>query len=141
MLDFTFFRKLAKGVVPRFRKHTFIDAKDVHDRKFKNYSKKYGDAKRSGRLPRQATEFSQSTAPVLSSDLLRDYKLIGTRVSGFSFGFPVRGGRVEHLAKMGRVISTEAKAVPKKIENYIMKEANNYVNNKLRKIKGRTFNI
>jgi hypothetical protein len=90
---------------------------------------------------RQATEFKNSTAPILSSDLLRDYKLQGTSSSGFKFGFATRGGRVEHLAKMGRVISTESKPIPDKIAKFVMAEANKYVKKELKKTKGQTFNL
>ena len=141
MLDGKFFIGLAKDVVPMFRKHTFMDALDVKGKKFKRYSTKYGEAKRSGILKRQATEFANSTAPVLSSDLLRDYKLVKITSSGFQFGFPTQGGKVINLAKMGRVISSEADPIPKELDKFVMKQADKYVNKRLGKIKGRTFNI
>ena len=141
MLDRKFFLELSKDVVPMFRKHTFINALDVNGKKFKGYSTDYGIAKRTGKMFRQATEFKNTTAPVLSSDLLRDYKLQGTSSSGFKFGFATRGGRVEHLAKMGRVISSEAKPIPDKIAKFVMAEADKYVTKELGKIKGGTFNI
>ena len=141
MLDGKFFIGLAKDVVPMFRKHTFMDALDVKGKKFKRYSTKYGEAKWSGILKRQATEFANSTAPVLSSDLLRDYKLVKITSSGFQFGFPTQGGKVINLAKMGRVISSEADPIPKKLDKFVMKQADKYVNKRLGKIKGRTFNI
>ena len=141
MLDSKFFKQIARDVVPMFRKHTFMDALDVKGKKFKAYSTKYGQAKRTGKLKRQATEFANSTAPVLSSDLLRDYKFIKTIQSGFQFGFPTQGGKVLNLARMGRVISTDADPIPKKLENFIMKEATKYVQRKLDKNKGGTFNI
>ena len=141
MLDKIFFLELSKDVVPMFRKHTSIDALDIKGKKFKRYSTDYGIAKRAGKIFRQSTEFKDTTAPVLSSDLLRDYKLQGTSSSGFKFGFATRGGRVEHLAKMGRVISTESKPIPEKISKFVMSKAVKYVKRKLNKIKGRTFNI
>ena len=141
MLDRKFFLELSKDVVPMFRKHTFINALDVNGKKFKGYSTDYGIAKRTGKMFRQATEFKNTTAPVLSSDLLRDYKLQGTSSSGFKFGFATRGGRVEHLAKMGRVISSESKPIPDKIAKFVMSEADKYVTKELGKIKGGTFNI
>ena len=146
MLDAPFFFKIGPEVVAKFRKHTFMDALDIKGNKFKGYdktpaSKKYGEAKRSGNLYRQASEFSQSTAPVLTSDLLRDWTMRKNSASGFSFGTLAHGGKVVSLAKKGRVISTETKPIPDKIEKYIMKEADKYVLNKLGKIKGRTFNI
>ena len=127
MLDRKFFLELSKKVVPMFREHTFINALDVKGKKFKGYSKDYGISKRTGKMFRQASEFANTTAPVLTSDLLRDYKLQGTSSSGFKFGFATRGGRVEHLAKMGRVISSESKPIPDKIGKFVMAEANKYV--------------
>ena len=42
---------------------------------------------------------------------------------------------------MGRVISKDGKALPKDIAKYLMKEADRYVQKKLDKTKGGTFNI
>ena len=139
--DIKFYTELAKDVVPMFRKHTFIDALDVKGRKFKKYSEKYGLAKRSGKLFRQATEFSKSTAPVLSSDLLRDWKLQGTNATGFKFGTLAHGAKINNLERLGRVISTDKEPVPKKIEKFIMSQADKYVKKRLGKIKGGTVNI
>ena len=140
MIDRKFF-KIGANVVAKFRKHTFENALDINGKKFKGYSTKYGIAKRANKFKRQATEFANSTAPVLSSDLLRDWKLRKVTNSGFSFGTVAFGDRVNHLAKMGRVISKDGKALPKDIAKYLMKEADRYVQKKLDKTKGGTFNI
>ena len=140
MIDKKFF-KIGANVVAKFRKHTFEKALDINGKKFKGYSDKYGAAKRGNKLKRQASEFANSTAPVLSSDLLRDWKLRKVTNNGFSFGTVKHGDRVEHLAKMGRVISKNGKELPKDIANYLMKEADRYVEKKLGKIKGDTINI
>ena len=143
MLDRKFFMELAKKVVPRFRKHIFMDALDVKGKKFKGYSNLYGQAKRSGVLFRQASEFKNSTAPVLTSDLLTDFKLVGTSASGFTFGFPTQGGKVNNLARMGRIISSESTPVPKKLGKFIISEADRYVEKWWKKNapKGGTINI
>ena len=141
MIDAKFFFKVGPEVVAKFRKHTFMDALDIKGRKFKRYSDEYGEAKRTGKLRRQATEFANSTAPVMTSDLLRDWTMRKTSSSGFSFGTMAHGGKVKSLAKMGRVIATEQKVLPDKVSKYIMKEAGKYVTKELGKIKGRTFNI
>ena len=164
MLDAPFFFKIGPEVVAKFRKHTFMDALDIKGNKFKGYSTRpskwvsmnmkksarglipkggisYADAKKTGQMKYQATEFANSTAPVLTSDLLRDWTMRKTSATGFTFGTLAHGGKVNHLAKRGRVISTESKPIPGHIEKYIMKEADKYVLNKLGKIKGRTFNI
>ena len=140
MIDRKFF-KIGANVVAKFRKHTFEKALDINGKKFKGYSAKYGADKRANKFKRQATEFANSTAPVLSSDLLRDWKLRKVTNSGFSFGTVAFGDRVNHLAKKGRVISKDGKALPKDIAKYLMKEADRYVQKKLDKTKGGTFNI
>ena len=140
MIDKKFF-KIGANVVSKFRKHTFEDALDINGKKFKGYSPEYGADKRGNKLKRQATEFANSTAPVLSSDLMRDWKLRKVTNSGFSFGTVAFGDRVKHLAKRGRVISKESKALPDKVEKFLMREADKYVKKELGKVKGGTFNI
>lgn len=140
MIDKKFF-KIGSNVVSKFREHTFEKALDIDGKKFKGYSSKYGAAKRANKLKRQASEFANSTAPVLSSDLLRDWKLRKVTESGFSFGTVAFGERVKHLAKNGRVISRDSKPLPKDVERFLMREAEKYVDKKLGKIKGGTFNI
>jgi hypothetical protein len=140
MIDKKFF-KIGANVVAKFREHTFEKALDINGNKFKGYSPEYGAAKRGNKLKRQATEFANSTAPVLSSDLLRDWKLRKVTNNGFSFGTVAFGDRVKHLAKMGRVISKDSKALPDKVEKFLMREAEKYVKKKLGKTKGGTFNI
>ncbi len=140
MIDKKFF-KIGANVVAKFRKHTFEKALDINGKKFKGYSAKYGADKRANKFKRQATEFANSTAPVLSSDLMRDWKLRKVTNSGFSFGTVAFGDRVKHLEKRGRVIARENKALPKEIEKYLMNEAEKYVEKKLKKTKGGTFNV
>ena len=140
MIDRKFF-KIGANVVAKFRKHTFENALDINGKKFKGYSPEYGAAKRGNKLKRQATEFAGSTAPVLSSDLMRDWKLIKVTNSGFSFGTVAFGDRVKHLAKRGRVISKDGKALPKDIVTYLMNEADKYVKKELGKTKGAKLDI
>ena len=143
MLDAKFFKKLAKDVVPMYRRHIWIDAKDIDDTKFKQYSPEYSIAKKSGKLKRAAKKWANKTAPALTGDLHNSFGLMGSiRANGFTFGTSVYGGRVKNLAKMGRVISKEGKALPTKIENFVMKEAKDYSMKKLEgMIKGKTIRI
>ena len=46
MLDKKFFRELSFKIRKRFDREIFLDAKDVHGRKFKGYSTEYGERKR-----------------------------------------------------------------------------------------------
>ena len=147
MLDANFFRKVGPDISACFRRYIFgsadggKSAKDIFGKKYKPYSTEYKELKKTGSLFRQASQFKDSTAPVLSSDLLRDMRLYGTFSGGFGFGALSARGKINHLTKMGRVIATEKKALPDKCAKKIMKEADKYVKQKLGKIKGGTFNI
>ena len=103
MLDKMFFLKIWPNVRDRYRKHIFQDAKDINDKPFKAYSAEYGARKRADKFKRQASQYANSNAPVLTSDLLRDYSLIKTMTNGFQIGWITLGARVEALKKMGRV--------------------------------------
>ena len=139
-----FYETLAGVAVNEYRKITFdkSNPKMANKQPFPKYtSKSYQNRKQTNKLKRQASEFANSTAPVLSSDLLRDWKLRKVTNNGFSFGTTAFGDRVEHLAKMGRVISKDGKELPKDVERFLMHEADKYVQKKLDKTKGGTFNI
>ena len=134
MLDRKFFLEYGPDLVACFRKHIFMDAKDVYGKPFKGYSDEYGQAKRTGTLFRQATEFKDSNAPILTSDLLRDWKMRSTGASGFKFGTMVHGGKVIGLAKMGRVISASDKLIPDECARKLKANADRYVKKELKKI-------
>ena len=135
VLDKKFFRELAPNVVNLYREHTFDNAKDIKGRKFKKYSKEYGELKRAGGLDRQSLQFKNTTAPVSSGDLYRDFKLKKIKSTGFSFGTVTEGGKVEALKKMGRVMYTSKDPVPKHIEKFIDTEVEEYADKQLGKIK------
>tara|TARA_R100001594_G_scaffold57337_1_gene91238 strand:- start:8123 stop:8575 length:453 start_codon:yes stop_codon:yes gene_type:complete len=137
MLDSTFFRRIGPNVRDRYRKHIFKDAKDVYDKPFKDYKKNkkgisiYGQRKRANTFKRQASQYANSKAPVLTSDLLRDYSLIKTSTNGFQIGWTTLGARVEHLKKMGRVLTHPDQPLPKGVETYLSTEAHKYIKKKL----------
>ena len=133
MLDRKFFEKLRKDVIPMYRRHIWIDEKDVNNKKFPKYSTAYSIAKKSGKLKRAAKKWKDSTAPALSGDLHNSIDQIETRSDGFKFGTTVYGARVKNLAKMGRLLSTDKQPLPEKVEKFIDKEANQYVNKRFEK--------
>ena len=128
MLDATFFRRIGPNVRDRYRKHIFQDAKDVFGKPFKAYTSKYGQNKR-------------ANAPVLTSDLLRDYSLIKTMRNGFQIGWITLGARVEALKKMGRVLTTPQQPLPDGVISYLSKEAHGYIKKKLGPNKTTTYKI
>ena len=140
MLDATFFRRIGPNVRDRYRKHIFQDAKDVFGKPFKAYTSKYGQNKRANKFKRQASQYSNSNAPVLTSDLLRDFSLIRTSSGGFQLGWTTFGARVQSLKKMGRVLSASNQPLPDSVIQYLSKEARLYINKKLPKGK-KTYRI
>lgn len=145
MLDRKFFKKIRTDVVMKYRKHIFdpagsgAKARDVFGKAYKAYKQSY--KKPTGNLKRQSKEFANSKAPVLTGDLLKDYQFIKFLSNGFQFGFPTEGAKVKSLAQQGRVISTDKQPAPKSVLNFIMQEADKYVEKELGKNKGGTFNI
>ncbi len=143
MLDFKFFSTVGVEVVNRYRKHIFDEGKDIDGKKFKSYSKEYSSRKRANKFKRQDSNFSNTTSPVLTGDLFRDFKLIGTpNNKGFKFGTVSHGGKVEALKKLGRNLYKGNKVLPTGVSRYLEKEAKKYTDRKLKKIfKGGTFKI
>ena len=133
MLDKKFFRELAQNVVNMYRNHIFDKGLDVKGKKFKSYSKEYGESKRAKKFKRQANEFANKTSPVLTGDLFRDFKLKRIKGDGFSFGTVSHGGKVIGLGKLGRDISTSKTPIPSNIAKFIVKEAEDYIMGEMKK--------
>ena len=121
-INANFFRRLGANVRDRYREHIFGKAKDVHGKPFKSYSSKYGERKRANKFKRQASNYASSKAPVLTSDLLRDFSLIRTSRGSFELGWVTHGAKVKWLAKVGRELTTKRQPFPKKINKYMERE-------------------
>ena len=141
MLDKTFFLRVGPNVRNRYRDHIFKKALDVFGKPFKAYKSKYGERKRANKFKRQASQYANSNAPVLTSDLLRDYSLIKTSTSGFQIGWITLGARVEALKKMGRVLTSKSQPMPDGVIKYLHNEAHGYIKKKLGKNKTTTYRI
>ena len=150
MLDKGFFSILVRELPMQYRKHIFdpagsgSNAKNVMGGDYpQSYSEPYGTNKKARLLNRQDRKYGGSFAPVASGDLLRDFKASNSGLisNGMGYGFVTDIGKVKSLAKSGRPISTNIRALPKPVGKWIMAEADKYVKNKLGKIKGGTFNI
>ena len=142
MLDAKFFLKVGPNVRDRYRKHIFKDAKDVYGKPFKEYKKNkkgisvYVQRKRANKFKRQSSQYAGSTAPVLTSDLLRDYSLIKPpNRKGFQIGWITLGARVESLKKQGRVLTAPDQPLPKDEIKFLDREAHKYIKKGLGKSK------
>ena len=141
MLDKIFFLKVGPNVRDRYRDHIFKKALDVFGKPFKAYTSKYGERKRANKFKRQASQYANSKAPVLTSDLLRDYSLIKTASRGFQIGWASLGARVEGLKKMGRVLTSSRQPLPDGVIKYLHNEAHSYIKKRLGPNKTTTYKI
>tara|TARA_Y100001963_G_scaffold136875_1_gene199958 strand:- start:309 stop:671 length:363 start_codon:yes stop_codon:yes gene_type:complete len=82
----------------------------------------YSQAKKGKMFPRQADKYANSKAPVLTSDLLRDFSLVRTSAGGFEIGWVTHGAKIKWLKKRGRVLTDSKQAFPKGIVEYMSKE-------------------
>ena len=142
-LDEKFFRQLAKDVIPMYRRHIFLDEKDIDDNNFPNYKEPYKTLKATNQLPRQDAASAGKKSPYVTGDLMKDFKKIKIGNDRFEFGTTSYGGRVKKLAKQKRVISKDTKALPDKIGKFVMKSAVKYAFDEVLKkeIKGKTIRI
>ena len=136
MLDLKFFLRVGPDARDRYKDNIFRKAKDVFGKPFSsNYSEPYKTNKKKGNFKRFAQ--AKLNAPVLTSDLRDDFSLIKTMTNGFQLGFSIFGARVQHLKKLGRVLSAPNQALPNGVIKYLSKEASIYINKKLPKGKKR----
>ena len=143
MLDLKFFLKVGPKVRDRYREHIFGKALDVNGKKFKGYSSEYGEDKRANKFKRQASKYANSTAPVLTGDLLRDYSLVRTTSGGFQIGWTTFGRLVDSLNKRGRVLTSDKRPLPDKVAKYLLDQAEDYGDAKLKNMfpKSKTIKI
>ena len=141
MLDKIFFLKVGPNVRDRYREHIFKKALDVFGKPFKAYTSKYGERKRANKFKRQASQYANSKAPVLTSALLTDYSLIKTMSRGFQIGWIKEGAKVLALKKMGRVLTSKSQPMPDGVIKYLHNEAHGYIKKKLGPNKTTTYKI
>ena len=131
MLDKKFFTRVGANTRDKYRKHIFAKSRDVYGRAFKGYTSEYGKAKRANKFKRQSSKYSNSKAPVLTGDLLRDFTLIKVRDIGFQIGWAVQGAKIKWLKDLGRVLTDDNQPLPDGIIKYIFNEVKPYIKGKL----------
>ena len=133
MLDSAFFRRLGMRVRNKLREHLFDRAKDVYGKKFKKYSKGYGEAKRAGSLKRQAADSRNTTAPYVAGDLKNDLIFTAVTSNSVKVGWAKEGGKIKELAKRGRKVTAPNQPMPKTVISFIHREAKAEVKKKVKK--------
>ena len=127
LLGKKFWLKHGSQFVAAARKHLFIQGYDVHNERYPPYCDAYKTAKATGKLKRQATQYKDKNVPILTGDLLRDFKLHKIKSDGFQTGFVAWGSKVESLAKKGRELTTKEQPLPQFIIDIIEKRMNTHI--------------
>ena len=134
MFDRKWIKDVGLEIRKAYRTHVFTKALDVNDKPFSsNYKNpKYKALKQAGKLPRQRGKPSKVYAPMVSTDLLRDFgKVYKVTDTGFEMGWAAYGDRVEKLRKMGRELTTKEDALPKSIVKNLSQLADKEIKKKL----------
>ena len=137
MLSLSFMQKMSMKVRKLYESHTFQRGKDVYGRPFKAYSKEYGERKRANTFKNQAAQFSSTTSPVLTGDLMGDSTEFST-ANSFGLRFASHGVKFKGLKKMGRVLSDTNQPLPKTILKIIEKDVGKEIS---RQFKNKTTKI
>ena len=107
-----FYNLLGSVAVNEYRKITFdkSNPKMADGSNFKKYtSKTYESRKKANKLRRQDGSYSNSTAPVLSGDLMLDTKhSVSPKENAIYIGWTSHAYKVDHLRKMKRVLTSKA---------------------------------
>ena len=115
MLSKKFFKRLGTKALKMYKAQIFDRATDVRGNKFRGYSAKYGEKKRAGQLSEQWAGSKSTTAPVVTQGFKNNLKTRGATNNQFKIGWDSRGGRVNHLADMGRIVTEEKNPFPKDV--------------------------
>jgi hypothetical protein len=117
-----FWRKIANKIIKAIKKRT-AGGMDYNDKPFKRYSRAYAERKSANKFKRQASAFaSKKPNLIVTSDMLKDLKLIGFAKGFFTIGWAAFGERVLQNEKMGRaIIGPESDPLGNRLENTVVK--------------------
>ena len=127
MFSVNFFIELGADVRDKYREHIFEKGKDVNNKKFKPYSKEYGERKRPNTFKLQDSAYANKVSPVLTGALMEDLAVTKPSSTGFFLGWNVWGSKVISLNKQGREITTKEKPLPDSVVKFMDKEAESYI--------------
>ena len=123
-----FYETLAGVAVNEYRKITFdkSNPKMADGSDFKKYtSKSYENRKKANKLRRQDGSYSNSTAPVLSGDLMLDTKASASpKENAIYIGWSSHAYKVDHLRKMGRILTSKSNPINPNVIKKLMPSFN-----------------
>ena len=127
----TFTKQFWKGVgdevADRVRVHTTKGGKDVEGRKFSPYSTTYKARKGLGKYKRQSST-STKVDLQLTGDMMRNLQTRGFTKDSVVVGWSgTNAQKIQWNADMGRVVTKPSMPVTKKIQRFILKEVDRFI--------------
>lgn len=127
----TFTKQFWKGVgdevADRVRVHTTKGGKDVEGRKFSPYSTTYKARKGLGKYKRQSST-STKVDLQLTGDMMRNLQTRGFTKDSVIVGWSgTNAQKIQWNADMGRVVTKSSMPVTKKIQRFILKEVDRFI--------------
>ena len=127
----TFTKQFWKGVgdevADRIRVHTTKGGKDVEGRKFSPYSTTYKARKGLGKYKRQSST-STKVDLQLTGDMMRNLQTRGFTKDSVIVGWSgTNAQKIQWNADMGRVVTKSSMPVTKKIQRFILKEVDRFI--------------
>ena len=127
----TFTKQFWKGVgdevSDQIRVHTTKGSKDVEGRKFSPYSTTYKARKGLGKYKRQSST-STKVDLQLTGDMMRNLQTRGFTKDNVVIGWSgTNAQKIQWNADMGRVVTKSSMPVTKKIQRFILKEVDRFI--------------
>ena len=127
MFNKAFYNIIGTIAINEYRKITYdkSNPKMADDRSFPKYSKSYETRKKSNKLKRQNSQYAQSTAPVVSGDLLLDTQhTVSPEDNAIYIGWTSHAYKLDHLRKMGRILTSKSNPINPNVIKKIMPSLN-----------------
>jgi hypothetical protein len=115
MISKKFFKRLGIKALKMYKEQIFDRATDVRGNKFRGYSTDYGEKKRAGKLLGQWAGSTGTTAPVVTQAFKNNLRFRGATANQFKIGWSSRGGIVNHLADLDRIVTEDRNPFPKDV--------------------------
>ena len=123
-----FYNRLAGVAVNEYRKITFDKSspKMANKQPFPKYtSKSYQNRKQTNKLKRQDSSYANSTAPVVSGDLMIDTKSdFNVKEQAIYIGWTAHAYKLEHLRKNGRFLTSHTHPINPRVIKKLMPSFN-----------------
>ena len=127
IIDTRAFEIFEAVAVNEYRKITFdkSNPRMSDDRPFPKYSRGYGNRKQANKLKRQNGQYSNSTAPVVSGDLMLDTNSsFSVKDNAIFIGWSSHAYKLKHLRDNGRFLTSRSNPINPEVIKKLMPSFN-----------------